>query len=96
MSATLNAEKFSRYFGMQPTKLNIKFSLAFLSAFSLVWIVAPSHLPLSPFQTPYRQLSNDPHPWFDVSSTRVLTGGHCGDDQVEQHCSQRQSRPNMH
>lgn len=35
----------------------------------------------------FRQLSNDPHPWFDIPSGRVPAWGHYWDDQVEQNCS---------
>lgn len=69
MSATLNAEKFSKYFGMQPTKWHSKNLAVELFRIGL--------------HTPCRQLSNDPHPGFDIPSGRVPTWGHCGDDQVE-------------
>lgn len=85
MSATLNAEKFSNYFG---TWQNHSIFCAFCSTDLLFnWLVFydPSHL--TPHQTLFRPLANDPHSWIDVPSRGVPTGGHCRDDQVEKHSS---------
>lgn len=61
MSATLNAEKFSKYFGTQPPKRPTKPCAAKILRLYLSGI----------FYTSNRQVSNDPHSWFDIPSGGV-------------------------
>lgn len=79
MSATLNAEKFSKYFGMQHNQ--ITFFCIFLLTCCLIGLFFSSSSYLL-YQTPFRQLTDDPHSWIDLPSGRVPSGGHCRDDQV--------------
>ena len=72
MSATLNAEKFSKYFGMQPTKRHTKVCSALILQFQCFGFLLLLIYPFPCVQT-FRQLSNNPHPWSDVSSQGVLT-----------------------
>lgn len=71
MSATLNAEKFSKYFGRQCNKCWLQLRRKEITRLKSLTPV-----------TPCRQVPNDPHPWFYLPSGGVSAGGCCSDDQV--------------